>query len=131
MTKMETIKNKEQLEKNINTLESYLTNGDDYDTREATLLIKRGTCFVAYYVDEALHFAPSRFIGYKDNNLDKHTASSDKDGRITNPAINEILKSKPLPDEDLNLKYFEYCNKLGVQPSIKGSFGVERKFWRR
>jgi hypothetical protein len=127
---MELIDDKLQLIENIDTLEGYLTEGDDYSSKEAKLLVKRGTCFVAYHVDNELRFAPSRFIGYLNNELDEHSASLEKDGRETNKAIIGILGAKPLPNDILNLKYVEYCNKLGMQPSEKGAYGVERKFWQ-
>jgi 5-methylcytosine-specific restriction protein A len=130
MTKMKLIITKNQLINNIDTLEGYLTGGDDYSNNEATALVKRGTCFVAYKIDKELRFAPSRFIGYVDNKLDKHSASDKKDGRETNKAINKILESKPLPNDKLNMKYLEYCNRLGIKPSEKGSFGALRKFWQ-
>jgi hypothetical protein len=127
---MKLIENKEQLIANINTLEGYLTEGDDYSGSEAKLLIKRGTCFVAYHINNELRFAPSRFIGYINNKLDKHSASTEKDGRETNKLINGILGVKPLPNDSLNLKYIEYCKKLSIQPSENGSFGAPRKFWQ-
>lgn len=119
-----------QLIKNIDTLEGYLTEGDDYAADEAKSLVKRGTCFVAYKIDRELRFAPSRFIGYIDNKLDKHSASDEKDGRETNKVIIKILEAKPLPNDKLNEKYLEYCIELGIQPLEKGSFGVPRKFWQ-
>ena len=88
--KMRLIENEEQLLRNIETLESYLTEGNDYESKEATLLVKRGTCFVAYKIDKEIRFAPSRFIGYFDNKLDRHSVALDKDGRETNKAINQI-----------------------------------------
>ncbi len=127
---MRLINTKNQLIKNIDTLEGYLTEGDDYAANEAKSLVKRGTCFVAYNIDRELRFAPSRFIGYIDNKLDKHSASDEKDGRETNKAIIKILEAKPIPNDQLNEKYLEYCNRLGIQPSEKGSFGAPRKFWQ-
>ena len=127
---MKLIEDEKQLIRNIETLESYLTEGNDYEIKEATLLVKRGTCFVAYRIDKEIRFAPSRFIGYFDNKLDTHSVALYKDGRETNKALNKILKTKPLPDDNLNEQYFDYCNKLGIQPSDKGSFGAPRKFWR-
>lgn len=126
---MKLINNKDQLIKNIDTLEGYLTEGNEYSNSEATALVKRGTCFIAYSIENELRFAPSRFIGYIDNNLDKHSASNEKDGRKTNKAIIKILGTKPQPNEKLNDKYLEYCNRIGIKPSDKGSFGVQRKFW--
>lgn len=127
---MRLINTKNQLIKNIDTLEGYLTEGDEYAANEAVSLVKRGTCFVSYKIDRELRFAPSRFIGYIDNKLDKHSDSDEKDGRETNKAIIKILEAKPLPNDKLNEKYLEYCNRLGIQPSEKGSFGAPRKFWQ-
>jgi 5-methylcytosine-specific restriction protein A len=127
---MNLINTKDQLIENIDTLEGYLTGVDDYAANEAMSLIKRGTCFVAYKIDREWRFAPSRFIGYIDNKLDKHSASDKKDGTETNKAINRILEAKPQPNDKLNEKYVEYCNQLGIQPREKGSFGAPRKFWQ-
>lgn len=127
---MKLINNKNQLIKNIDTLEGYLTEGDDYSRNEAKSLIKRGTCFVAYEIGKEIRFAPSRFIGYINNKLEKHSDSEEKDGRETNKAINKILDSKPLPNDLLNKIYLKYCSFLGFQPSEKGSFGAPRKFWQ-
>ena len=126
---MRLINSKEELIKNIETLEDYIKEGKNLEVMEAISLIKRGTCFVAYKFDLALHFGPSRFIGYRDNKLDEHLASENKDGRETNKAIIKILETNPVINHKLNEKYLEYCNSLGIQPSEKGSFGAPRKFW--
>lgn len=127
---MRLITTKNQLLKNIDTLEGYLTEDNEYSSSEAKALVKRGTCFVAYKIDKELCFASSRFIGYVDNKLDQHSASNEKDGRETNKAIIQILRTKPEPNEKLNEKYLEYCNRLGFQSNEKGSFGALRKFWQ-
>lgn len=126
---MKLIGNKEQLIKNIDTLEGYLTEGNQFSNNEAKSLVRRGTCFVAYKIENELRFAPSRFIGYVNNKLNKHTASLEKDGRETNKAIIDILGEQPKLDDKLNQLYFDYCNKLGIHPSKTGSFGAPRKFW--
>lgn len=127
---MKLINHKDQLINNIDTLEGYVTSEDAYSNDAAKSLIKRGTCFVAYTIGDELRFAPSRFIGYANNKINKHSASLEKDGRETNKVINEIFGSKPLSNEKLNLKYLDYCKRLGIQPSEKGSFGAPRKFWQ-
>jgi 5-methylcytosine-specific restriction protein A len=127
---MKLINTKHQLIQNIETLEGYLAEGDDYASNAAKSLVKRGTCFVAYSINSELRFSPSRFIGYVDNKLDLHSSSVQKDGRETNKVINRILGVQPLPNEKLNERYLAYCNSLGIHPSEKGSFGSPRKFWQ-
>jgi len=117
-----------QLEQNINNVEKYLAVGTDEEKTEMSNLIKRGTCFVAYSIGDEIRFAPSRFLGYVYNELYKH-ATSHKDGRQTNKAINEILEAKPARNSTLEKKYFSYCNNLGIQPNENGAFGAPRKFW--
>ena len=97
---MELIINLEQLIKNIETVESYLTEGSEAEQSEVSNLIRRGSCLIAYQVNNEVRFAPSRFLGYVNNSLRGHIRSQ-VDGRETNVVINRILKSQPLPDEKL------------------------------
>ncbi|HTA63017.1 MAG TPA: HNH endonuclease [Bacteroidia bacterium] len=118
----------DQLKKNIDRVENYLTEGDESEKTEISKFIKRGTCFIAYQIDKEIRFAPSRFLGYINNSLDKHIPS-ETDGRQTNKAIIDILNTKPEPNDKLEKKYFLYSNNLGIKPSENGAFGVKRKFW--
>jgi hypothetical protein len=118
----------EQLTKNICTLEYYISEGDESEKLAATGYVVRGICFVAYSIKEELRFAPSRFIGYVDNSLESHIPS-ETDGRETNNAISGILGAEPSLNPVLEGKFLEYCHKLGLQPKVKGSFGVDRKYW--
>jgi predicted HNH restriction endonuclease len=122
------IRTLKQLEQNIANVEKYLAVGADEEKKETFNLIKRGTCFVAYSINNEIRFAPSRFLGYVYNELYRHAVSKG-DGRETNKAINEILRSKPLRNNDLEKKYFDYCHVLGITPNDNGAFGAPRKFW--
>lgn len=125
---MRLINTLDQLLKNIETVESYLAEGDENEKSKVSKYIKRGTCFLAYQVDKEIRFAPSRFLGYINNDLDKHIPS-ESDGRLTNKAIVTILNDKPEPNNRLEKEYFLYSYNLGIQPSENGAFGVKRKFW--
>lgn len=120
----------DQLKQNITTIENYLTEDNEAERLEASNLIKNGNCFVGYKIDDELRFAPSRFLGYQNNNLFKHSMK-DKDGRETNKAINKILSHEPLVDEVLEQRYLGYCISLGIKPQLQGgSFARKRKYWR-
>jgi len=118
----------DQLKHNIETIENYLTDGNEDEKIDASDLIKRGICFVAYKVGGELRFAPSKFLGYVNNGIYKFD-SDDKNGGETNKAIRKILKSKPLANDVLEQEYIGYCSSLGFHPNSNGSFGVIRKFW--
>jgi hypothetical protein len=119
----------DSLTENINTLENYLIEGTDEERLKASNLIKRGTCFVSYMIESELRFVPSRFLGYENNTLSKHSIM-DVDGRKTNKAISKILKPSKLKVGTYEKEYLDYCNKLGIKPQMKGgAFGVKRKYW--
>lgn len=126
---MNTIKSKDELLQNIKKLDEYLSKEYGQEYEYAVNLIKRGTCFIVVKNEDDYKFYPSRFVGYYDNTMYKHQNNYDKDGRVTNVAINDIFGYKPVVDAELDEKYKNYCNKLGFNAYKKGSFGVERKFW--
>lgn len=92
----------------------HLTDVTEAEVLIAEKLIKNGICFVAYDQGGQLRFAPSRFVGYQKNKLDKHKKSH-LNGRETNNAISN---------------YLSYCTSLGIHPGYKGKFGVTRKYWK-
>lgn len=127
---MNTIKSKNELIQNINTLEDYLKKEEGQEYEFALNLIKRGTCFISVKIDDDNYkFYPSRFIGYSNNTMYNHQNNYYKDGRVTNVAISDIFGYKPVVNPELDDKYKNYCKKLGFNAYKKGSYGVERKFW--
>ncbi len=119
----------DQIKDNIAELERGRASRLSSKVAEYRALIKRGTCFVPYVAGNGLAFAPSRFVGYRKNKLATHADNPDRDGRITNAAINKIIGSKPQANALLEGKYSAFCVMAGVQPSITGAFGVVRKYW--
>lgn len=126
---MELVKTLQQIRANVEILEEARQGmrrgeGDDY-----LRLIKRGTCFLPYQTGNGLAFAPSRFIGYVGNSFAKHAANAQRDGRLTNRAINAILECAPVADAQLESQYRQFCALVGIAPSTNGTFGIARKYW--
>ena len=121
---METIEFKEEIIENIERLEKYLCEGKDDERDFAIKLIKKGRCFVTYQVNGEIRFCPSRFVGYKLNNMNRHLSSNSKDGKETNPIISKTLNIKLDPSENLEQLHREYCQSFGVTPDK-----VKKKFW--
>jgi len=118
-----------QINENLRTLEHYLLHGTSGEQAEARQFIQRGTCLLAYHDGTRLRFAPSRFIGYQSNTLEKHSSSA-RHGGVTNQAITRVLnRQQPSANDELELQYQQYCHSLGITPRLKGSFGVGRKYW--
>lgn len=122
---MKTIDKDYQLIANIETVENYLVDGNEFEKTEIRDLIRKGKCFVAYKVKNEIRFAPSRFLGYLNNNLKKHNNAEIKDGRETNKAINDIIINNLDFNDALETRYINYCENLGIQPSNYS----KRKYW--
>lgn len=118
-----------QIQENIAELERGLLNSESVDIDEYRSLIKRGTCFVPYISSEGLAFSPSRFVGYVGNSLTTHSDNPDRDGRITNVALNKLFGIRPLQNASLESKYIAFCERVGIKASLAGAFGVSRKYW--
>jgi predicted HNH restriction endonuclease len=126
---MKLINTKRQLLSNIRTVEHYLADGKDEEQLAVRELIRRGKCFVAYEVKNEVRFAPSRFLGYINNNIKKHNAAKarhDVNGWDTNPVISQVLKQQLFSPSKLETKYRNYCSDLGITPA---NF-KRRKYWR-
>lgn len=121
---MDIIETKDELIENIERLEKYLCEGTDEERKFAIALIKKGRCFVTYQVNKETRFCPSRFVGYKSNNMRRHGASYGKDGRETNSAITKALKIKLETNQNLEELYQKYCRNFGVMPD-----NVKKQFW--
>jgi predicted HNH restriction endonuclease len=117
------IEERSELLENIRLIEQYLCEGNDTERDFAISLIKKGRCFVAYKVDNKIRFSTSRFIGYLNNNIERHL-SEHRDGRDTNPQISRILRQKLSENPLLEEAHSEYCNSFGVEPD-----NVKKTFW--
>ena len=126
---MKTIGNINELKANLQRIDAYLVSRKDPEYSFAINLVKKGTCFVVLKVNDSYKFYPSRFVGYTSNSMDAHLGNESRDGRETNPAISEILGSKPVPNAEFDKYYKEYCETLGFTANDRGTFGVERKYW--
>ena len=115
---MKLISNYQELIKNTEKVENYLTKDSVDEQAKMEDLIKKGICFIAYTINTEIRFAPSRFIGYVNNNLEKHK-SREIDGRETNKAIIKILGKAPETNETFEDKYQDYCHNLGINPERK------------
>jgi 5-methylcytosine-specific restriction protein A len=116
LSEYEFIENIEELKDNLLTIESYLD--DEYSDQEkkfAKSLIQKGKNLVAYKVQNEYHFAPSRFVGYKTNNMYKHWENDSKDGRDTTPVINKLSNNKLSFNPELEDAYIDYCYSLNIE----------------
>ena len=111
-----------ELKDNLIKLDNYLL-GNEEEVSFSKKLIKNGIVFIYAYG----RFYPSRWVGYKDNNMVEHISKSNlpkgtkdpdkRDGKKTNRVITEILDVNNVPNEYLDELYKKYCYEMGVIPN--------------
>lgn len=76
MDRNDFIETREDIVQNITTLYSYLDGKVDSEHKDwAIQRMSRGSNYVIEVVDSQIYFAPSRFVGYVDNTMEKHVAN--------------------------------------------------------
>jgi len=86
----ELVETVEQIIRNVETLHSF-GNGNPAEQTFHDGRIKNGKVFVAVKRDNVLKFSPSKFAGYIQNDLSHEAKLNERDGRITNNKIEELL----------------------------------------
>lgn len=139
---MELVKNLNDILENAKRFDNYLQKGNYAEKEFALQKLIDGRCFVVIKNGDKYKFYPSRFIGYKNNSAEAYenalctsaplpneeTSRHDAalytfDGRMSNKAINKILKCKCIKDYAMSEKFIDFCHSLGLKGSDK------RKFW--
>ena len=123
------VRNREELERNLRHLEAIRSDPEHPEREEYIGYIKRGTCFLPYRTGEGVGFAPSRLLGYKDNDFRRHVANEVKHGSNTNAALSALLGGEPRASNASERSYRAFCRSLGFEPSAAGRFGHPRKYW--
>lgn len=76
MDRIDFIETREDIVQNIKTLYSYLDGKVDNEHKDwAIQRMSQGRNYVIEVVDSQIYFAPSRFVGYIDNTMEKHEAN--------------------------------------------------------
>lgn len=76
MDRNDFIETRENIVQNIKTLYSYLDGKVDSEHKDwAIQRMSQGKNYVIEVVDSQIYFAPSRFVGYVDNTMEKHEAN--------------------------------------------------------
>jgi len=111
----------QQIEENFNILQSSIAKLDS----RAIDLVRNGKSIVVANFGDKLAFAPSRFLGYRNNDIDQHIKKrSKRDGKKTNPAIGKALGFDKSSNEAAESAFLLYCKSLGSTPPKN-----QRKYW--
>ena len=114
MLRTDYITRREDVVKNIKTLYAYAKSGKKEERKWAQERYSLGKWVVVEKIDDQLYFAPSEFVGYKNNTLKKHKANKG-DGRDTNKQLDRKQKIyKPERENgSLLVQYERFLSLLG------------------
>ena len=93
MDRNDFIETREDIVQNIKTLYSYLDGEVDSEHKDwAIQRMSRGSNYVIEVVDSQIYFAPSRFVGYIDNTMEKHETNPGNGTETDNKIMNFYQK---------------------------------------
>lgn len=114
MDRYDFIESRIDVVKNIYTLFSYAKSGIKEERDWAIDRFKLGKWFVVEPFGDTLMFAPSRFVGYKDNSMEKHITNRG-DGTQTNNKFCELRLYKEAVDDYLSEEFQHLMAQLGIE----------------
>ena len=118
------IENVDQIIENIKSFENYLNSEDSYEQDFARDLVKKGRSMIIYKVNGQNHFAPIKYMGFRNNTKTAHIDNENKETRDAAPAIQSVL-GKPFTHEAIEKEFNEYA------ANFKGNtLKSKRKYWR-
>ena len=79
-------------------------------------------------LDEEVRFAPSKFLGYVKNTIERYVPP-EMDGRDTNVSISEIIGTKPIANVRFERLFKDFCFSLGIRLNENPLMGIQRKYW--
>lgn len=121
MERTDFIESRVDVVKNIYTLYSYANSSEAEDKEWAIQRFSKGKWFVVEPFGNTLLFAPSRFVGYKNNTREKHI-SNYGDGTQTNKKLCELSLYKEMSDEYLSEQFKCFMNTLGIEREVAKFF---------
>ena len=114
MDRYDFIESRIDVVKNIYTLFSYTKSSIKEERDWAIDRFKLGKWFVVEPFGDTLMFAPSRFVGYKDNSMEKHITNRG-DGTQTNNKFCELRLYKEAVDDYLSEEFQHLMAQLGIE----------------
>ena len=114
------IETRDDVIKNIKTLYSYLRNRDNDESYQwAIERMKKGKNYVVEIINGHICFAPSRFVGYKDNTKEKHEENYGQ-GTTTDDELENFYQK--IQDKRLDLLFQKELSHFGLTSGNK-------KYW--
>lgn len=114
MERTDFIESRIDVVKNIYTLYSYIDSELEKEKKWALQRFKQGKWYVVEPFGNTLFFAPSRFVGYKSNTIERHIDNHGQDTE-TNDCFRNLKLYKEAADECLSEQFEQFMKTLGIE----------------
>ena len=114
----------EEIITNIKTIEAYLHSDNKVEKEFAADLVQKGRTILVYKVNGENHFAPGKFLGFKNNSMALHKDNESKEVRDAGPAITSLM-GKPFTTDTIDKSFVAYAQGLKLK-----AHNSKRKYWR-
>ncbi|WP_334126739.1 hypothetical protein [Empedobacter brevis] len=121
---MEFVQNKEEIFDNVELFLEGLEMGTELEKTKTIQLIKKSKTFLVIDTDEVQVFAPSTFIGYKENKIENFSGKLAE--HETNAVLTKLLGSTPKIDKTLDEQFLDFCDELEIN---RNDVGLSRDYW--
>ena len=121
---MEFVQDKEEIFDNVELFLEGLEMGTELEKTKTIQLIKKSKTFLVIDTDEVLVFAPSTFIGYKENKIENFSGQLAE--HETNAVLTKLLGSTPKIDKTLDEQFLDFCDELEIN---RNDVGLSRDYW--
>ena len=123
--RMELVTNRKQTLHNIYTLYRYAHSSISEERAFVERIFKMGKTFVAENIGGKVFFAPSKFVGYVNNNYVEYDLNREEgaDGRVTNRSLS-IIYGEAKKNVNLLKLLEEECNNLTVNRNFNGDMNI-------
>jgi 5-methylcytosine-specific restriction protein B len=116
MDRIDFINTRNDVIANVKTLYSYLQGNKEEDKKWAIDKLKNGKNYVIEIIDHHICFAPSRFVGYLNNSIAKHTENHG-DGTQTDAILSKLYQE--VTDNQLDKIFQQELSQYGISTGNK------------
>lgn len=124
----ELVQDPDQIEENLITFSGYLLISNDAERKELLLIVRKGIDFMCYKVGDEFHFAPAKFIGWKENRFFRFR-KKEIHGTDAVDRINLLMDKPAILDVEAEQNFRAFCSRHNIPISETGNGNNERKFW--
>lgn len=114
--------------RNIYRLYKYAVSSDIEEKEFGIERLSRGKWYVAERIGDKILFGPSRFVGYKENNIEKYRKIGKGDGTETNSNYEDLQLYEEYKSDFIINEYKKYISSLNINRDFIPKFLIPKNY---